>query len=284
MKKIGFVCDKEVMDKLTKYAVNGRDTVNIIQTAVSVAAMEKRKNITMDDLNWVLETGRYTPVLSKKIGEAPQVGVVNGLAVYGADKGALLEVEVFAKKADKKGSGAWKVTGIAEEEEIKNSSGQIKRASTAKASVENVMTAIGQFTDVAVEDYNIHINFPGGMPVDGPSARITMFCGVYSAVKKLPISNKVAMTGELSLQGKVLPVGAVPKKILAAKEAGAELVIIPKENYQNNFDSLGIGVKCVSGVQEVLNIVFGEEGAADNRHYTQLPAAEQINILTAEGI
>jgi len=65
--------------------------------------------------------------------------------------------------------------------------------------------------------YDIHLNFPGGVPVDGPSAGIAIAAAVYSAIKNLPISSEIAMTGEISIRGKVRPVGGVVAKIEAAK-------------------------------------------------------------------
>jgi Lon-like ATP-dependent protease len=103
-------------------------------------------------------------------------------------------------------------------------------------------------------DYDIHINFPGGIPIDGPSAGIAMAAGIFSAIHKIPIDNKVAMTGEISLNGLVKPIGGVIPKIKAAKHSGAQKVIIPYDNKQSILKQIdGITIITVKTFQEVLD-------------------------------
>ena len=89
----------------------------------------------------------------------------------------------------------------------------------AKGSVDNVLTVLRSL-DVLPEGYDIHINFPGGIPIDGPSAGIAMATGVYSAVHRTYVNNEVAMTGEISIHGEVKPIGGVYAKIKVAKKQG----------------------------------------------------------------
>ncbi|MPN54645.1 Lon protease 2 [bioreactor metagenome] len=144
------------------------------------------------------------------------------------------------------------------EEEIKNGQHTMKRKSTASSSVANVITVFCREFNVDIRDYDVHINFSGGVPVDGPSAGVAIFSALYSAVKQIIMPPDIAMTGEVSICGRVLPVGGVPMKIEGAIEAGAKRVIIPKENYQTNFSSMNIEILCVSNLDEVLAICFGE--------------------------
>lgn len=281
--KTGCLCDESVIEKLSCYAQNGRDAVNIIQTSASVAFMSDSQRIRLEDLEWVLETGRYSPRLSKKINTENGVGVVNGLAVYGGGKGALLEIEAISEKTSIKGTGTLRVTGIVEEEELKSGTGTIKRKSNAKSSVENVMTAMENRLGFDRNDYNIHINFPGGMPVDGPSAGSAMFCAVYSSIIKKEIPCTVAMTGEISIQGNILPVGGVTSKILAAKEAGAKKVFIPDANWQSAYENMGIEVIKVRRIGEVIREIFGEKEKPSldlNKNNDRL---ENRTVMTAEG-
>jgi len=102
-------------------------------------------------------------------------------------------------------------------------------------------------------DYDIHVNFPGGVPVDGPSAGVTIATAIYSAIKGLPVDNRVAMTGEVSIRGEVKPVGGVVAKVEAARQAGAKKVFIPKDNWQDLFDNLhDIKVIPVTHLEEVI--------------------------------
>lgn len=91
--------------------------------------------------------------------EKPQIGVVNGLAVYGPNMGALLEIEVSAVPVEK-GQGTYNITGVVDEEELGGGSRKLRRKSMAKGSIENVLTVL-EAMGFSPKDYNLHINFPG---------------------------------------------------------------------------------------------------------------------------
>ncbi|MGG7220847.1 ATP-dependent protease LonB [Bacillus sp. ATD] len=245
---------EEGLDLLTSYTRNGREAVNMIQIAAGMAVTENRKDITIEDIEWVIHSSQLTPKHEQKIGVEPQVGIVNGLAVYGPNSGSLLEIEVSVTAAQDKGS--INITGIAEEESIGSQSKSIRRKSMAKGSVENVLTVL-RTMGMKPSDYDIHINFPGGVPIDGPSAGIAMAAGIFSAIHKIPIDNTVAMTGEISLNGLVKPIGGVIPKIKAAKQSGAKKVIIPYENQQAILKQIdGIEIIAVKTFQEVLDKIL----------------------------
>ena len=110
-------------------------------------------------------------------------------------------------------------------------------------------------------EYDLHIHLPAGaIPKDGPSAGITLLSSILSAFTQREISGEFAMTGELNLQGEVLPIGGLKEKILAAKQHGLKNVIIPKLN-QNDLVGLdklfdGLKILLVENVQEVLQHVL----------------------------
>ncbi|MEG9463331.1 MAG: ATP-dependent protease LonB, partial [Bacillus amyloliquefaciens] len=257
-KKAADKIQKEISDEalsvLTTYTRNGREAVNMIQIAAGMAVTEDRKEITTEDIEWVVHSSQLTPKNEQKIADEPQVGIVNGLAVYGPNSGALLEIEVNVTPAQDKGS--LNITGIAEEESIGSQSKSIRRKSMAKGSVENVLTVL-RTMGIKPSDYDIHVNFPGGGPIDGPSAGIAMAAGIFSAIHRIPIDHTVAMTGEISLTGLVKPIGGVIPKIKAAKQAGAKTVIIPYENQQSILKRIdGITIKAVKTFQEVLDVIL----------------------------
>ena len=116
------------------------------------------------------------------------------------------------------------------------------------------------FDGFYAENYDLHINFPGGTPIDGPSAGIAMATAIVSAMKGIEVDNKVAMTGEMSIHGKVKPIGGVIAKVEAAFQAGATRVIIPKDNWQTLFQDLSGGLRVipVESVDEVFGHILAE--------------------------
>lgn len=254
--RAGLDYEEGLCGKIASYARGGRDTVNLVQSLTSLAWMEGNKIITAADLEWVAEAGKYQPMYQRKISEKPQVGVVNGLGVQNHGGGMLLSVEAIVQKE----KGGLTVTGILEEEEFKNRQGSAKRKSNARSAAENVLTLMEQF-GFSKEEYSVHLNFPGGIPVDGPSAGVAMFLAVYSAFTEAPVPNDIALTGEISLRGQVLPVGGVEEKLEAAKEAGATRAFIPAENWKEAYKKMEIEVIPVGDVQAILREVFLAEGA-----------------------
>lgn len=234
--KINFEYEPEVLEIITKYATNGRDAVNLIQITAGLAITEGRKDIKVKDVEWVIHSSRYSPRPNINVPPKPQVGYVNGLAVFGPNMGSLIQVEVSAIPAEP-GKGRLITTGVVDEEEMGQAGRTIRRKSMALGSVENVLTVIRKFLGVNPADFDLHINFPGGVPIDGPSAGITLATAIYSAITGEPVDNELAMTGEISIRGGVMPVGGVVTKINAAIEAGAKKVLIPKENWQKMFES-----------------------------------------------
>lgn len=278
--KIGFTIEDKACNLVGKYSQNGRDAVNLIQLAAGIALNEDRNKVNVSDVEWVIENGQYSPRPEKKISDKPLVGYVNGLAVYSANMGAVMELEATAKKVNMR-KGTLKITGIIEEEEISNQNRRMKRKSTARCSVENVITVIEKLFNLNCDEYDIHINFLGGAPVDGPSAGISIATAVYSAIKNIPVNNEVAMTGEISIHGSVKPVGGVNAKVQAAVKAGATTVIIPSENWQDSFGSLkDVKVIPVSNIDEVLNIAILGEG----KNGGPVKIDNNLDVLAAESL
>ena len=254
IERVGLKTTDKGLDIISRHCSNGREVVNLVQLCAGIAINEDRENITEDDIKWVIENGQYTEIPDMRVSEKSQIGVVNGLAVHGANIGMLMEIEATAKKIlDRKGE--LKISGIIEEEEITMNNRKIKRKSTAYSSIQNVLTALNNIFDLKCEQYDIHINIPGGIPVDGPSAGIAIASAVYSAIVRKPIDSKIAMTGEISLLGVVNPIGGVNAKILAAKKAGATRVLIPESNWNDSFCEYdGISIVKVKHIKEVLDL------------------------------
>ena len=256
--KIDMKIGSEAVHLIGKYATNGRDAVNLLQLAAGIALNSKRDEIRTSDLEIVIENGRFSPRPEKKVNDEPHIGYVNGLAVYGANMGTIMEIEAMARRV-KLRKGKVTITGIVHEEEISNYNRKMVRKSTASCSVENVISVIEKKFDINCDEFDLHINFPGGVPVDGPSAGISIAVAILSAIKNIPVDNKLAMTGEISLHGNVKPIGGVVSKIEAGIKAGATRIIIPKENWQDSFAEINnVEIIPVSNIEEVIKLSFKE--------------------------
>lgn len=279
IKKIGFPDNKEAVDIVMQYATNGREAVNVIQLSSGLAMTEKREQILATDVEWVVNSSQIPPRSEKKIHISPQIGVVNGLAVYGPNMGAILEIEVTAVPAYQADEGRMTLTGVVDEEELGSGNKTLRRKSMARGSVENVMTVLRQY-GFQTADYDLHINFPGGMPIDGPSAGISIATAIASAILGIPIDNTIALTGELSIQGKVKPVGGVIAKIEAAIQAGVKTVYIPRENWQHMFEGYtGVEIIRVDSLDEVFDQVLGVRTFQDS-----IPRVPNIEAIHANAI
>lgn len=273
MERVGLQYEDGLCGKIALYAGGGRDTVRLVQSLASLAEMKGRNWVGSADLEWVAEAGHYQPYPRQKVTAVPRVGVVNGLAVTGGMGGAVLTVEVKMLKST---APYLQVTGIVEEEEIRSPHGVSKRKSNARSSAENVLPVLEGY-GFDRSRYAVHINFPGGMPVDGPSAGTAMFLAAYSAFTGAAVPGDVALTGEISLTGKILPVGGVTEKLQAAEEAGVTRAYIPKANWQARYERLGLEVVSVEEIGELLEMVFAKK----EEKQTGMP---QRGILTAEGL
>lgn len=252
VQKIQYEIEDNALEEISKYASNGREAVNIVQLAAGMAQMDQSSRINLLLVEKVLNNGRFSPRHEVKAREKPAKGIVNGLAVTGANMGTLLEVESACIPVEA-GKGSWTVTGVVEEEEFNGHDRKYTRKSMAKGAVENVLTVLRANYQLNIDDYDIHLNFPGGVPVDGPSAGISMATAIYSTLRDKLVDNTIAMTGEISVHGYVKPVGGIINKIEAARRVGIKTVIIPADNWLEIFNSFSdIKILPVHELGEVL--------------------------------
>ena len=160
----------------------------MIQIAAGLAITEDRDYIKDEDIEWVIHSSQLSPRMERKINDNLYIGLVNGLAVYGPNSGAFSKLKYTVIPAKDKGS--INITGIVDEESIGTQGKSIRRKSMARGSIENVITVLRSM-GVPANEFDIHVNFPGGVPIDGPSAGIAMATGIYSAIYKIPIDNNL---------------------------------------------------------------------------------------------
>ena len=191
------------------------------------------------------------------IDKEPLIGVVNGLA-WTSVGGDVLKIEAIKIK----GKGLVTLTGSLGE--VMKESAHIA-FSVVKILIDNRELEVAKI-DKEIEiykQYDLHIHVPeGATPKDGPSAGITMATAIASILSEKKIDNQVAMTGELTLTGKVLPIGGLKEKLIAAYKAGVTKALIPEKNYERDLDEIPKEVKdaieiiSVSNIEEVLSKVL----------------------------
>jgi ATP-dependent Lon protease len=281
-RRVGFDLTEDALKVITTFALNGRDAVNMVQLAAGIAQGEGRNILEAEEMEWVVNNSRLAPRPEKRIPESPQVGLVNGLAVYGPNLGALLEIEASVIFVGK-GEGRLNITGIVEEEEMGGMGRTLKRKGMARGSVENVLTVLSRLLKENLRNYDIHLNFPGGVPVDGPSAGVGIATAVYSALTEIPVDNTVAMTGELSIRGLVCPVGGVNTKIEAAEAAGVKRIFIPEKNWQHIYDhrdkESAMEIIPVSHLNEIL-----EKALTKTEHHNSIMLNQNNEVYAASPI
>ena len=132
--------------------------------------------------------------------------------------------------------------------------------SMAKDSVFNAASVLRKVTGKDIHDYDVHINVIGGGNIDGPSAGTAILAALVSAVTGRKIRQDVAVTGEISLAGRVRPVGGVFEKAYGAKQAGIRLMVIPEENRKDiPQDLLGLAIRPVKTAEEAFALIFSPE-------------------------
>lgn len=189
----------------------------ICRKAVREILEEKKKNIkiTEDNVKKYLGKPRFQPQKKNKTNE---VGIARGLA-WTSVGGDTLEIEVNVMP----GKGDFRLTGQI---------GNVMKES-AQAGI-SYIRSVGGYYQIPAEFFarhDVHIHIPeGAVPKDGPSAGVTMATAMISAFTDIPVRADVAMTGEITLRGRVLPVGGLKEKLLAAKNAGIKLVYVPEKN------------------------------------------------------
>lgn len=247
-KKLEVTLQKGVEELIATYTIEGRKAVNILADAYGYALynyndeMPKKLKITLKDVEEVLSIGRFTPYERLENLDNSEVGQVYGLGVSGF-LGSTLEIEATVFEAKKKGTGTIRFNDTA--------------GSMAKDSVFNAASVIRRVTDKDIKDYDIHVNVVGGGNIDGPSAGTAITICIISALLDRPIRGDVAITGEISLRGKVKPVGGIFEKVYGARRKGIKLVLVPKDNEKEIPSGLtDIEVRAVSTIEEVMDIVL----------------------------
>jgi ATP-dependent Lon protease len=242
-KRLGARCSHAVAELIASYTIEGRKAVQILADAFGLALIRrgqtKRKPaITSDDVLAVVQSGRLVPHTPVRARRTREVGKTYGLGVLHY-LGSLIEIEAIVFRAAHAGKGTVRFNETA--------------GTMAKDSVFNAAAVLRALAGIDLADYDLHVNVIGGGNIDGPSAGLAVFLATYSALIRRALPQNIAVTGEISIQGRVRPVGGVVEKLYAARQAGMRAVVIPKENARElDRMTLGLDVIPVATVQEAL--------------------------------
>ena len=236
-----------IAQKISNYTFEGRKAVNILTDTYGYALHCRKEfidnlEIKLSDLDEVISIGRYTPFERLRDTNKREIGHVYGLGVSGF-LGSTIEIEAAIFPAKKKGTGVVRFNDTA--------------GSMAKDSVFNAASVIRNLTDKDIKDYDVHVNVIGGGKIDGPSAGAAITTCIISSLLNKPIRQDIAITGEISLQGKVKPVGGIFEKIYGARRMGIKLVLVPKDNEKEiPLNTEDIEVKTIESIEELMDIAF----------------------------
>ena len=260
--KLQVTVSDEVAELISEYTIEGRKAINILADAYSLSldrcgVGDEFKvedlgtengpvvEISKADIYEVTQVSRLTPYVTKKAADTAVQGHIFGLGVAGF-LGSAIEIEAVAFPAAEKGKGTVRFNETA--------------GSMAKDSVFNAASVMRQLTGKDLHDYDVHINVIGGGNIDGPSAGTAILAVITSAVTGRKIRQDVAVTGEISLAGRVRPVGGVFEKAYGAKQAGIKTLVIPQENSKDiPKEHLGLDIHPVATAEEAFNYIFQPE-------------------------
>ena len=248
--KLNVEFEDGLAEVISEYTIEGRKAINILADAYSLALdraedkvlhIDRPIKIEKSDVYEVAQVSRLYQFVTKKASSKATVGHIFGLGVSGFI-GSVIEIEAVVFPAEK-GKGTIRFNETA--------------GSMAKDSVFNAASVLRRVTGKDIHDFDVHINVIGGGNIDGPSAGTAILAALVSAVTGKKIRQDVAVTGEISLQGKVRPVGGVFEKAYGAKQAGIKILVIPKENAKYNPKGhLGLKIFAVETAEEAFKKIF----------------------------
>ncbi|HAI52986.1 MAG TPA: ATP-dependent protease, Lon family, partial [Firmicutes bacterium] len=245
--RLGVKLAPGVAELAAEYTIEGRRATRLLADALGVALYRGGGGrgeavITKEDMQEVIQSARLSSYVSTKASARKEVGRILGLGVSGY-VGSILEIEAVAFPSREPGKGQVRFNDTA--------------GSMAKDSVFNAASVFRALTGEELSSFDLHVNVVGGGNIDGPSAGVAILAAIISAVKGLPIPQDIAVTGEVSLRGKVKPVGGLHAKIYGAKQAGVKRVFVPKENLDNLPQTVeGVEIIPVEHVLDFLQEIF----------------------------
>lgn len=267
-RKLDITIDDEVSEIICDYSFDGRTANKILVDAFALARYDGQDlpgqiQVRTAHVYEAIQNSRLSPSIVSKASPGAEIGKIFGLGISGY-RGALIELEAIAFPA-------------------KNEQGSIRFNDTAgsmtKDSVVNAASVFRKIHHENLKDYDVHINVIGGGQVDGPSAGAAIYLAISSAVLGRPILQNIAISGEISIQGRVKPVGGIYQKIISARQAGISKVLIPADNIAD----IPAGVKDIeiipiSAIDEAYAHIFSST-IKNPEHHGQSLLESRFNAL-----
>jgi ATP-dependent Lon protease len=247
--KLQINMESSVSDIISQYCCDGRGANKILVDAFAIALNETQQQeatveVRQEHVYEAIQNSRLSTCCLQRASDEAEIGKIFGVGAF-AYQGRLIELEAVAFPAEHPGEGSIRFNETV--------------GSMAKDSVFNAASVLRQDSGENLKDYDLHINFIGGGRVDGPSAGAAIYLAILSAIKKKPLRQDVAITGELALQGKVKAVGALHEKIYGARQAGIKKMLIPAENGKDIAQSPpGMEIIPIKYINEAYKYVFVE--------------------------
>lgn len=245
-KELQATLEKGAAQLISSFTIEGRKAVNILSDAYGMAVYQagskEHVTITKQHVQRVAQISRLVPYAMEKASDTPAVGNVFGLGVSGY-LGSAIEIEAAVFPACTPKRGYYRFNDTA--------------GSMAKDSMFNAAAVVRRVTGKELSEYDVNINFVGGGNIDGPSAGCAITTALISAITNTPVRQDIALTGEISVQGTIKPVGGIFEKAYGARQAGMKGIIIPKGNKQDIPDNhLALQIYSVETIQEVLDLML----------------------------
>lgn len=251
-----------------------RKISTVCRKVARLIVSEQKKSVRITENNLEKYLGRRI-FLFDKANEKDEVGIVRGLA-WTPVGGDTLCIEVNLMPGD----GALELTG--QLGDVMKESARI-----ARSYVRSIAEMIGIDKDFH-KKYDMHIHVPeGAIPKDGPSAGITLATAMISALTNIPVRKNVAMTGEITLRGRVLPIGGLKEKVLAAYRAGIDTILYPRDN-EKDIEEIPknviekLNMISVSSMDQVIKNALVRFPVAENRKIEEESKGTHIDVQTAK--
>jgi ATP-dependent Lon protease len=254
-KRLGAKVARRVPELIASYTIEGRKAVQILadahghalyRTAESGAPKPRSAQaptIVEADVTTVVQAGRLIPHTPVRARRTKEIGKTFGMGVI-HHVGSLIELEAIAFRASTEHKGSVRFNEQA--------------GTMSRDSVFNATSVVRAFAGVDPLDYDLHVNVIGGGNIDGPSAGLAVFFALYSAILRVALPQDVAMTGELSIAGRVRGVGGIVEKLYAARQAGMRMVLVPRDNERDIDRTVGgieiVTVASVNDAREALGL------------------------------